>query len=158
MSRVYIKVRLTMPKRWCDQCSKTFASRQSLFKHKKRCTGAGTGTDGEPSTPNRCIIKIEEEAEEEGDDELSPQPTVKFLPPTTTGLWKRFHTIYPEQNKEKNRNELVSILDNLLRLGGICREDYLRYNDTISGGDLFPGIVEYNLATGSGLYLQPYFR
>ena len=114
-------------------------------------------TDGEPSTPNRCIIKIEEEAEEEGDDELSPQPTVKFLPPTTAGLWKRFHTIYPEQ-KEKNRNELVSILDNLLRLGGICRKDYLRYNDTISGGDLFPGIVEYNLATGSGLYLQPYFR
>ena len=30
-----------MPKRWCDQCSKSFASRQSLFKHKKRCTGNG---------------------------------------------------------------------------------------------------------------------
>ena len=31
-----------MPKRWCDQCFKSFASRQSLFKHKKRCTENGS--------------------------------------------------------------------------------------------------------------------
>ena len=30
-----------MPRRWCESCLKSYAHRQSLFKHRKRCNGDG---------------------------------------------------------------------------------------------------------------------
>ena len=150
-------------KHWytCENCGKNLSSYHSLWRHRKTCIPkhiegkrkVNSDTTGSVLNRNRIV----NDSSSKSSDVLlqipstsKRKPTVKILSPTTAGLWERFHKIYPEQ-KEKNRNELVSILDNLLRLGGICRKDYLHYNNTISGG-------EYNLAMGSGLYLQPYFR
>ena len=35
-----------MPRRWCESCLKSYAHRQSLFKHRKRCNGGGNKGQG----------------------------------------------------------------------------------------------------------------
>ena len=67
----------------------------------------------------------------------APNIGVKILPSTVAGLWKRFNAIYP--NRRLNRNELVSILDTLLRLNGITRAEYSRYNNIISSESINHG-------------------
>ena len=49
-----------------------------------------------------------------------------FLPTTVGGLQRRFHELYIEftrQGKHEHRNELVFLLDELLRKDGINREE-----------------------------------
>ena len=60
---------------------------------------------------------------------------VKFLPTAVTGLRKRFKKLYNEfmrDKKHENRNELVSILDELLRQEAISHEVYNQVNNFLA--------------------------
>ena len=67
------------------------------------------------------------------DDEVS-STKVKYLPATVDGLLKRFNKLYKEftQGRYEHRNELVALLDELLRQYGISREEYTRRNNVIA--------------------------
>ena len=59
---------------------------------------------------------------------------VKFLPSTLEELTKRFNKLIREYNldgKIEHRNELVSLLDEMLRQKGIDRKDYEKLNNKI---------------------------
>ena len=75
-------------------------------------------------------------------DDLSPPPPpnkIKFLPETVAGLTNRFNELFPKYwrgNKERNvHNELVSLLDALLKQNGITRTIYKKMNNMVSSGD-----------------------
>ena len=60
---------------------------------------------------------------------------MKFLPATLEGLRKRFYELYTEftrQGKHEHINELVILLDELLRKGGIDREEYTQLNNILA--------------------------
>ena len=60
---------------------------------------------------------------------------MEFLPATVDGLRKRFHELYTEftrqWKKHEHKNELVFLLDELLRQQGIDREEYTILNNTL---------------------------
>ena len=59
---------------------------------------------------------------------------VKILPSTLEGLTERFNELLREYNLDKkyeHRNELVFLLDEMLRQNGISREDYEKLNNKI---------------------------
>ena len=63
------------------------------------------------------------------------KPKVKFLPATIEGLCERFHTLWTEftrQGKHNNRNEIVFLLDELLRQEGITRDEYTQLNNLLA--------------------------
>ena len=57
-----------------------------------------------------------------------------YLPATVDGLLKRFNKLHKEftQGRHEHRNELVALLDELLRQNGISREEYTRRNNVIA--------------------------
>ena len=60
---------------------------------------------------------------------------MNFLPATVEGLQRLFHELYKEftrQGKHEHRNELVFLLDELLRKDGINREDYTQLNNILA--------------------------
>ena len=59
---------------------------------------------------------------------------VKYLSATVDGLLKRFNKLYKEftQGRHEHRNELVALLDELLRQNDISREEYTRRNNVIA--------------------------
>ena len=60
---------------------------------------------------------------------------MKFLPAPVEGLRKRFHELYTEftrEGKHEHRSELVFLLDELLRKGGINREEYTQLNNILA--------------------------
>ena len=60
---------------------------------------------------------------------------MKFIPATSEGLRKRFHELYTEftrQGKHEHRNELVFLLDELLRQRGIDGEEYTILNNILA--------------------------
>ena len=68
------------------------------------------------------IIGFSDPESDESIDVTDIQPNVNFLPATEEGLQRRFHELYKEfarQGKHEHRNELVFLLDELLRKGGI---------------------------------------
>ena len=67
------------------------------------------------------------------DDDI-PSTEIKYLPATVDGLLKRFNKLYKEftQGRHEHRNELVALLDELLRQNGISREEYTRRNNVIA--------------------------
>ena len=68
-----------------------------------------------------------EDDEEESDDEGK----IKLLPDTVDGLQKRFKKLYCQfmrHNQHQHRNELVFLLDELLRQDAISRETYTQLN------------------------------
>ena len=68
-------------------------------------------------------------------DNDKPNIKVKYLPATVDGLLKRFSKLYKEFTQgrhEHHRNELVALLDELLRHNGISREEYTRRNNVIA--------------------------
>ena len=67
-------------------------------------------------------------------DNDGPNIKVKYLPATVGGLLKRFNKIYEmfTQGRHEHRNELVALLDELLRQNGISREEYTRRNNVIA--------------------------
>ena len=94
------------------------------------------------------FIEAKSSDEEEGEqsiDDLPPPDKVEFLPTTKKGLCKRFHKLYAEftrENKLENRNELVVLLDELLRRKVIDRGQYRQMNNLIAqslGSGIDPG-------------------
>ena len=63
---------------------------------------------------------------------------IKFLPSTADGLEFRFRKLFSERNDKQNHNELVFIIDQMLRRDLIDRYDYTIANDMITGS----GIIE----------------
>ena len=62
------------------------------------------------------------------------KPKVKFLPATIEGLCERFRTLWTAftgQGKHEHRNEIVFLLDELLRQEAITREDYRKLNNIL---------------------------
>ena len=59
---------------------------------------------------------------------------VKLLPTTVDGLLKRFNRLYKEftRGRHEHQNELVALLDELLRQNGISREEYTLQNNVIT--------------------------
>lgn len=51
---------VTMSKRLCDTCSKPFACRQSLYMHRKKCSGSGNGM----ATPRFPIVRKKQTSED----------------------------------------------------------------------------------------------
>ncbi|MCH2421447.1 MAG: hypothetical protein MK215_05880, partial [Candidatus Poseidoniia archaeon] len=96
-------------------------------------------TKAAPSKP-RMKIDIMEYSDSDDDSEDSidmeyTKPVIKFLPATVDGLRARFNELYPEFTRQKtpeHRNELVSILDDMSRQGGITKDEYTRLNNNIA--------------------------
>ena len=91
------------------------------------------------------ISEIESCSEQENDDEsdddsidisdLPPPDKVKFLPRTIDGLRKQFNKLFCEfwrEKKYKHRNELVFLLDELLRKSGITLDTYKQVNNLLA--------------------------
>ena len=60
---------------------------------------------------------------------------MKFLPATIEGLCERLRTLWTEftrQGKHEHRNEIVFLLDELLRQEGINRDDYNKLNNLLA--------------------------
>ena len=79
------------------------------------------------------IIGFSDVSSQSDDEYIDIQPNVKFLPATVEGLRERFHELYTEftrQGKHEPINELVFLLDELLRQQGIDREEYTIFNNT----------------------------
>ena len=93
------------------------------------CTIAPPAVDLLPSTP---ITKGDSIWYSDNDE---PNIKVKYLPATVDGLLKRFNKLYKEFTQgrhEHNRNELVALLDELLRQNGTSREEYTWRNNVIA--------------------------
>ena len=70
-----------------------------------------------------------------GDDEDETNPKVKLLPTIPEGLRKRFGKLFFEfmrQQKHEHRNELVFLIDELLRQEAITRDEYKLLNNFLS--------------------------
>ena len=84
------------------------------------------------------IIEFSDTEESESDESINVtdiKPNVKSLPTTVEGLRRRFHELYTEftrQRKHEHRNELVFLLDELLRQEGINREEYKHLNSILA--------------------------
>ena len=68
-------------------------------------------------------------------DEKEPKPILKLLPATVKGLRKRFKQLWREftrYGKHEHRNEIVFILDELLRQEAISRETYTQVNNILA--------------------------
>ena len=91
----------------------------------------------ETESPQRTkgdIIGYSEDSEY--DESIVINTNVKFLPATVQGLRKRFHELYTEftrQGKHEHRKELVFLLDELLRKGGLNREEYTQLTNILAG-------------------------
>ena len=77
----------------------------------------------------------ETESDESIDIEDMKPSNVKFLPTTTEGLHKQFNKLFCEfirKKKRENRNELVFLLEELLRQEAISQETYTQLNDKLA--------------------------
>ena len=73
-------------------------------------------------------------SDDASDDEEETNPKVQFLPPTLKGLCKRFNKLFCEfmQQKHEHRNELVFLLDELVRQEVTGRDKYKQLNNILS--------------------------
>ena len=86
---------------------------------------------------------VDDGTEDVSIDDLPPPDKVKFLPATIAGLANRFNKLFRKfcsEKKYEHRNELVSLLDNLLQLGGITPQAYKAVN----------GVLNQSLGSGIG--------
>ena len=105
----------------------TFQEKAALFQE-----GPSSEIESPPRTKGDIIGYSEDS---ESDESIDINANVKFLPATVEGLRKRFHELYTEfplEGKHEHRNELVFLLDELLRKGGINREEYRQLNNTLA--------------------------
>ena len=92
------------------------------------------------SPPNPSIIKdTDDDDQNDVDGDIYPDKDelfkVKFLPSTKDDLFKRFNQLFIEfwrEQKHQNRNELMAILDELLRQKYIQQETYTKVSDLIA--------------------------
>ena len=65
------------------------------------------------------------------DDDVESKDEIKLLPATVDGLGKRLHQLWKEHAREEKHehwNEIVSIIDELLRQYDITRVEYKQLN------------------------------
>ena len=99
-------------------------------------------SDGESSEEGESSDEAEEPDDSSTGSEESiditdiKPPKVKFLPATVEGLRKRFKKLYNElmrgDKKHEHRNELVFILDELLRQKAISQGTYTQVNNLLA--------------------------
>ena len=90
-----------------------------------------SSTEDKESNDNSSSMTKEEIIDNYSDVELP----VKFLPKSIKGLQKRFNTRFVEftrHGKHEHRNELVALLDEMLRRKVIERDEYTRLNNLIA--------------------------
>ena len=78
---------------------------------------------------------VDSDSSDDSSNDDDERPVLEFLPKSVKGLEKRFNTRFVEftrQGKHENRNELVALLDELLRRKAIERDEYKRLNDLIA--------------------------
>ena len=107
-------------------------------KSKPRTKGDIIGfSDGESSESEDAEEPDDSSTESEDYIDITDikQSKVKFLPATIEGLCDRFHTLWTDftrQGKHEHRNEIVFLLDELLRQEGITREEYTKLNNILA--------------------------
>ena len=77
----------------------------------------------------------QKEDEEDEDEDEEEKDEVKFLPTTREGLQKRFNELFYEftrQKKKRNRNELVFLLDEMLRKNFITPLEFQSLNNILA--------------------------
>ena len=77
----------------------------------------------------------DEDEEKDEDEEEKEDEGVKFLPTTREGLQKRFNELFYEftrREMKRNRNELVFLLDEMLRKNFITPLEYQSLNNIIA--------------------------
>ena len=72
------------------------------------------------------------EGKEDEEEEEEEEEQVKFLPATIEGLKKRFNTLFGERGEVENRNELVYLLDEMLRRDCISHKDFQTLNNALA--------------------------
>ena len=130
----------------CSGCGVMFTRNSNLKRHQKdRCKGVVVNEkDYAESIINKGISINVKRRKLEPTAPTSDDPEIEFLPPTVNGLAARFNEHFPlfwNDKKYQYRNELVSILDNLLRQDGITRDTYNKANGLLSLS-IGHGIVE----------------
>ena len=101
-------------------------------------SSGGSTTEDKESINNSSADDDDDDENDDADEEEDvEQPVIKykFLPKTVKGLEKRFNTRFVEftrQGKHENRNELVALLDEMLRRKAIERDEYKRLNDLVA--------------------------
>ena len=66
------------------------------------------------------------------DEYIDINPNVKCLPATVDGLTDRFNQLFTQHGKHEHRNELVFLLDEVLRQDGINRDEYAQLNNMLA--------------------------
>ena len=133
----------------CEYCNKEFSRKDNLKRHilKMHQTLEIPGTSKEtrkrsentieetiiPTKISNMMYEEEKKTKEENSLSELPAKTFKFLPATKEGLRQRFYELYYEftQNK-KGRDELVFVLDEMLRTKLIDMEEYTKVNEILS--------------------------
>ena len=133
----------------CNVCKSSFTRKDNLTRHQNtvRCESKdvpvkrthsnttpqklieSSSEDGE-STAKKRRLDFDDLSEQESDD----SPDIEFLPGDIAELQNRAKEVLKEfrNGKYDNRNELVTILDNLKARGVIKSEDYRNVNDYLS--------------------------
>ena len=140
----------------CNLCKKDFSRNDVLIRHQK--TACRKSKDFQTvfpvkrthnnTTPQKSIESSSEDGEstpkkrrldfddlsENSEQELDDSPDIEFLPGDIAELQNRAKEVLKEfgNGKYDNRNELVTILDNLKARGVIKSEDYRNVNDYLS--------------------------
>ena len=100
-----------------------------LVKSKPRTKGEIVGFSDDDS-----IISDDSDSDE-SIDISNIKPKVKFLPATIEGLCERFRTLwtaFTRQGKYEHRNEIMFLLDEVLRQEAIIRDDYTKLNNILA--------------------------
>ena len=140
----------------CNLCKKDFSRNDVLIRHQK--TACRKSKDFQTvfpvkrthnnTTPQKSIESSSEDGEstpkkrrldfddlsENSEQELDDSPDIEFLPGDIAELQNRAKEVLKEfgNGKYDNRNELVTILDNLKARGVIKSEDYRNVNGYLS--------------------------
>ena len=140
----------------CNLCKKDFSRNDVLIRHQKTAcrkskdfqTVFSVKRTHNNTTPQKSIESSSEDGEstpkkrrldfddlsENSEQELDDSPDIEFLPGDIAELQNRAKEVLKEfgNGKYDNRNELVTILDNLKARGVIKSEDYRNVNDYLS--------------------------
>ena len=123
-----------------DQENDSIDDKKSTDNSSESCSESdNNSSDGSTTGDKESIdnLSVVDDAAADDDDEDAEQPVIKykFLPKTVKGLEKRFNTCFVEftrHGKHEHRNELVALLDDMLRRNAIERNEYMKLNDLIA--------------------------
>ena len=89
----------------------------------------------ESTTDQESTTYSEDEEPKDEDSDEDVKSEIKFLPATVDGLCKRLRKLWKEftrEGKHEHRNEIVFILDELLRQDGITQDEYTKLNNILA--------------------------